>query len=131
MNQLFSTVVYLTFFEAAFKICCLAFLFTSTDSTFPALPGLFGVTVLFFGFCFIGNELKYECATIADSIYCTKWYLCSIEEQKLLLMMLKNSYGDVAINADGFLEVTLESCLTVSRYQIFKNINYSNEFVYS
>lgn len=116
LNKIFSVAVYLNFSDVTVKICCLLFLFRNTNSDIPSLPAVICIIIIFFGNCFIGNELKDESATIPNSIYCTKWYQCTVMEQKLLLKVLQEANRNVVITANGFLDVTLESWTIVREH---------------
>uniref|UniRef100_A0A240SY05 Odorant receptor n=1 Tax=Lutzomyia longipalpis TaxID=7200 RepID=A0A240SY05_LUTLO len=79
---------------------------------------LVGVTDQLGLLCIFGEIIRTESESIFTSLYLTKWYDLSVRNQKILLIMMMNSYKPFGLKAAGMIDVTFMTFVQILKLSI-------------
>ncbi|XP_049536456.1 odorant receptor 4-like [Anopheles darlingi] len=79
------------------------------------------ITFETFGYCYLGSELSSQAASIASAAYQTRWERYSIEQQKILQMVIMRGQRRSQISVGGSVGVNVEQFAKIVKnsYSIF------------
>ncbi|GAB0100769.1 hypothetical protein DMENIID0001_168560 [Sergentomyia squamirostris] len=69
----------------------------------------------FFAFCVFGEFIHSKTEQIFTALYITRWYEMSLEDQMILLMMMKNTITPFTLMAAGMYNINMASFLEVMK----------------
>lgn len=79
------------------------------------LSYLLSMTVQTFAYCYQGHHLSDESLKIADAVYETPWYVCSLPIRRSVLLMMVRSGRAAVLTVGGFTTLSLECFMSIIR----------------
>ncbi|XP_065359289.1 odorant receptor 67d-like [Calliphora vicina] len=81
----------------------------------PAPAYLIYLFCIFYSYCSLGNIVEVSNDDVIDVIYASCWYNLTVPEQKMILIMLRESQQATGISIGGVLPLSLNTALQITK----------------